>query len=545
MSNVESKKSRKSYNYENNLDIAIRCRRPRDFTTVQKITYEAFLTLNYPGRRRMDEHYLVRLLRNSDSVIPELCFVAEYKREIVGHILYTKSGFRRPDGSEADTVTFGPLAVLPRHQRRGVGAALVRHSLEKAREMGYKAVLITGVPDYYPKLGFRRASEYSLFLEDNNTGLHAVGPTMDAFMAYELEPGYLSGGGVFNHWAPEFDKAENEDKKFNYFHWQFMAAYSGSLILRSLCDADKAMMEDFLYNALFLPPGAAPPPHEVVFEPDLHIYIKDFGSQKGDHGIVAEKNHEVLGMAWTRIIPGYGHIDDETPELAISVLPEYRGQGVGERLLGALFRLLREQGYKQTSLSVQKANPAARLYRRIGYETIRDNEDDYIKVKDLRVDLRVWKTEDAAALAAAINDKNILDNSWDGIRSPYKKKDEGEFLDSLTKGKVLQYVFAITYDGKAIGNIGAFGETGALGYYIAEPYWGKGIMAEAIRQMRDYLFTNTKIGYISAAPYEHNLASRRALEKAGFKHEATLHPVRNKKSYNVTVYTSVEEGYFS
>jgi len=112
----------------------------------------------------MDEHFLLYLLRNSDSVISELCFVAEYEGEIIGHILYTKSKFKRPDGRDVDTINFGSLSVLPKYQRQGIGKALVRYSLLRAKEMGYKAVLITGVPDYYSKLGFKRASTYNLVM---------------------------------------------------------------------------------------------------------------------------------------------------------------------------------------------------------------------------------------------------------------------------------------------------------------------------------------------------------------------------------------------
>ena len=197
----------------NKLNITMRGERPDDYEAILRLTYEAFLTLDYPGRRRMDEHYLIYLLQSSKHVISDLCFVAEYEGEIVGHILYTKSSFKRPDNSEANTITFGPLSVLPKYQRRGIGSTLVRHSMDKAQELGYKAVLITGVPDYYPKLGFKRASSYNLILPDF--------PIPDAFMVYELKPEYLTGGGIYHSWAPEFDQAEDDDTGYEAFHKQF------------------------------------------------------------------------------------------------------------------------------------------------------------------------------------------------------------------------------------------------------------------------------------------------------------------------------------
>lgn len=198
-------------------NITIRPETPDDYAAILPLTYEAFLTLDYPGRRRVDEHYLIHLLRESSSVIPELCFVAELNGEIVGHILYTKSGFRRPDGTVADTITFGPLSVMPKYHKQGVGKALVHHSMERAKEMGFGALLIVGVPDYYPKLGFKRASAYGLMLAD--------GSSPDAFMVYELIEEYLHGGGVYQVFAPEFETTENDDAGFEAFHQQFMSEY--------------------------------------------------------------------------------------------------------------------------------------------------------------------------------------------------------------------------------------------------------------------------------------------------------------------------------
>ena len=133
-----------------------------------------------------------------------------------------------------------------------------------------------------------------------------------------------------------------------------------------------------------MPPGAEPFPREIVFEPEVYIYINGFGDKPGDLGVVAEKDGNSIGMAWTRIIPAYGHIDDETPELATSVLPEYRGCGVGTLLMNRLFDLLRERGFSRTSLSVQKKNAAVRFYHRLGYKTIRENDEEFIMVKELK-----------------------------------------------------------------------------------------------------------------------------------------------------------------
>ena len=158
--------------------------------------------------------------------------------------------------------------------------------------------------------------------------------------------------------------------------------------IRTITSDDFSVLEDFLYHAIFIPHGEEYPPYNIIFEPEIFIYIKDFGV-KDDCGVVAEANGQIIGAAWTRIIPAYGNIDDKTPELAISVLPEYRGQGVGTKLMTSLFELLRKNGYDRTSLSVQQNNPAVRFYQRLGYEITDEKLDhagheDFIMIKYLR-----------------------------------------------------------------------------------------------------------------------------------------------------------------
>jgi len=151
--------------------------------------------------------------------------------------------------------------------------------------------------------------------------------------------------------------------------------------IREIAEDEYPLLEDFLYNAIFIPQGEKSPPREIIFKPEIYIYIKDFGSET-DCGVVAESGGKIIGAAWTRIIPAYGHIADDTPELAISVLPKHRGRGVGTMLMNSLFDLLRERGFKRTSLSVQKSNPAVRFYKRLGYTIVDEKHEDYIMVKN-------------------------------------------------------------------------------------------------------------------------------------------------------------------
>jgi ribosomal protein S18 acetylase RimI-like enzyme len=157
--------------------------------------------------------------------------------------------------------------------------------------------------------------------------------------------------------------------------------------IREITPADYPQLDDFLYHAIYIPEGENYPDREIIFQPEIYIYVKDYGG-KDDNGVVAEINGQLVGAAWARIIPAYGNIDDKTPELAISISPDYRGKGIGTDLMNSLFELLRKRGYVRTSLSVQQNNPAVRFYQRLGYEVTDEKTDhagheDYIMVKYL------------------------------------------------------------------------------------------------------------------------------------------------------------------
>jgi len=166
------------------------------------------------------------------------------------------------------------------------------------------------------------------------------------------------------------------------------------------------------------------------------------------------------------------------------------------------------------------------------------------------VALREWKIADAPALTEAINNKKVMDNLRDGLPFPYTEKDAEEFIGFVLNGeKDSRYIFAICCDGKVVGCIGVYRKdnvhrlTGELGYYIAEPYWGRGIASEAVRQMCGYVFKNTDIVRIFAEPYANNAASCRVLEKAGFQFEGTLrwHAIKNGQLLDMKMYAKIRE----
>ena len=156
-----------------------------------------------------------------------------------------------------------------------------------------------------------------------------------------------------------------------------------TMILRELREDETELLKDFLYEAIFIPEGVDPPDREIIKLPELRIYYEDFGTGRADNCIVAEDDGQVIGAVWTRIMNDYGHVDDDTPSFAISLYREYRGQGIGTRMMKEMIALLREKGYKRASLAVQKANYAVRMYENTGFRTIDENDEEYIMVCDL------------------------------------------------------------------------------------------------------------------------------------------------------------------
>ncbi len=155
------------------------------------------------------------------------------------------------------------------------------------------------------------------------------------------------------------------------------------MIIREMQRKEYPLLENFLYEAIFIPVGVEPPPKTIISRPELQIYISEFGTSKHDIALVADVNGEIVGAVWVRIMNDCGHIDDSTPSFAISLYKEYRGKGIGTALMKEMLTTLKERGYKQMSLSVQKENYAAKMYQKLGFQIIRENEEEYLMLKKL------------------------------------------------------------------------------------------------------------------------------------------------------------------
>lgn len=153
--------------------------------------------------------------------------------------------------------------------------------------------------------------------------------------------------------------------------------------IREIRKNEYHILSDFLYEAIFIPKGMKKPPKTIIEPPELQVYIADFG-KADDWCLVAEIKGKIVGAVWVRIMNDYGHIDNETPSLAISLYDEYRRSGIGTALMKAILQFLKEKGYKKISLSVQKENYAVNMYRKIGFKVVSETEEEYIMVCELQ-----------------------------------------------------------------------------------------------------------------------------------------------------------------
>lgn len=188
-------------------NIKLRNETAEDYRRVEEITREAFWNHNVPG---CDEHYLIHTMRNCEAFIKELDFVAEIDGKVIANIVYAKAEIVGDSGEHYEVITFGPISVLPEYQGKGIGGMLINHTKEIAKELGYRAILIYGDPEYYSRFGFVEAEKYDIRTSDN---MYAV-----PLQALELYPGALCdcAGCFFEGSMYEIDEkaAEEFDSTF-------------------------------------------------------------------------------------------------------------------------------------------------------------------------------------------------------------------------------------------------------------------------------------------------------------------------------------------
>lgn len=186
--------------------LTVRQETEKDYKAVENLTREAFWNVYRPGCL---EHYVLNQFRNREEFIPQLSLVLEKDGEIIGHIMYAWSEIVSGDGTKVTIMTFGPFSIHPRYRGNGYGAYLLNFSMEKAKDMGAKALAITGNINLYGKFGFEAAKTKGI--------VYKAYPDADFFLVKELEKGFLDnlcgsytdpeGYFVDEKEAEEFDKS--------------------------------------------------------------------------------------------------------------------------------------------------------------------------------------------------------------------------------------------------------------------------------------------------------------------------------------------------
>lgn len=189
------------------MNIVIRRETESDYRIVEELTREAFWNLYGPG---CDEHYTAHILRDHPDFIADMDYVAEVDNKIVGNIMYTTSYVIDENDNKIDTLTFGPLCVLPKYQRKGIGTSLINYTKELALKKKSKAIIILGDPHNYCKHGFKSSRDYMI---SNSEGKYPYGQ-----LVLELEKGFFEGKKWKFYFSPVYDIDEKAvvefDKKF-------------------------------------------------------------------------------------------------------------------------------------------------------------------------------------------------------------------------------------------------------------------------------------------------------------------------------------------
>ena len=154
-------------------------------------------------------------------------------------------------------------------------------------------------------------------------------------------------------------------------------------IIREMHPNENFLLEDFLYQAIYQPDKTNLAPRSIIKKPELQVYIKDFGTKKDDYCFCAEVDGKIVGAVWVRNINGYGSVDNNTVEFAISVFDEYQKMGIGTALMNKMLEHLNKLNYSKASLAVQKENYAVRMYQKVGFEIVDENEQEYIMIQRL------------------------------------------------------------------------------------------------------------------------------------------------------------------
>ncbi|OPZ77510.1 MAG: Acetyltransferase (GNAT) family protein [Alphaproteobacteria bacterium ADurb.Bin438] len=184
------------------MDLIIKKETVDDYFAVENLTREAFFNIYMSG---CDEHLVVRNLRNTKSYINELSLVAFFNNELVGHIMLTRARVEKDE-----VLCLGPISVLPKFQSKGIGSKLMKDAIKSAKNMGFKAIILLGNPDYYSKFGFKKCKDFEISLEN--------GQCFDALQILHLsENNNIKGRFIYDRaFVADEKELEEYEKLFPY-----------------------------------------------------------------------------------------------------------------------------------------------------------------------------------------------------------------------------------------------------------------------------------------------------------------------------------------
>jgi predicted N-acetyltransferase YhbS len=184
------------------MEIKLMLEEEKDYRSVEELTRDAFWNVYFPG---CNEHLLIHNLRNANEFVKELDFIAIYNEGLIGNIVYVKATIKNME-KEYTVLTFGPISVLPKYQNNGIGSKLIKHTINLSKEMGYKAIIIYGDPEYYKRFGFKESKEYDITNKDKKYPA--------ALLVLELYPNALNGiKGIFDE-GKSYEINEGEFEEF-------------------------------------------------------------------------------------------------------------------------------------------------------------------------------------------------------------------------------------------------------------------------------------------------------------------------------------------
>ncbi len=158
------------------------------------------------------------------------------------------------------------------------------------------------------------------------------------------------------------------------------------IMYRTLQPEEKGFLSEMLYVAIYVPEGTKPLPKSIIQTPELSKYTDGWG-RRGDAAVVAVLDNILIGCAWIRLFresnKGYGYVDENTPELSMAVLPQFRNRGIGHHLLNRLLDIAFEFGFSSVSLSVDKQNRAVNFYKKEGFHIIKKEETAFTMVRKI------------------------------------------------------------------------------------------------------------------------------------------------------------------